>query len=314
VPLRRLVGNLVGVTVPFAGFAAAISFSWHRLVGPADLAILLGMYTVAALGTTVGFHRLLTHRSFQTYKPLEYLFAVLGSLSAEAPTIRWVAIHRKHHACADHDGDPHSPYGFGDGLRASLRGLWHAHVGWLFAGDERPDARRYAPELVEDRVMVLISRAFMAIVVAGLLVPAALGYLLAGIEGALTGFLWGGLARIFLFHHVSFSVNSICHFFGNRRFETDDHSKNVFWLAVPSMGDAWHNNHHAFPRSARHGLGRWELDISGLAIEVMRRVGLAWNVVEIPAERQRQKEIERRPAAGGRHGRPLLHAGIRTHK
>lgn len=313
-PLRRLVGNLVGVTVPFAGFAAALFFSWRHVVGPADLAILFGMYTVAALGTTVGFHRLLTHRSFQTYKPLEYVFAVLGSLSAEAPAIRWVAIHRKHHACADHSGDPHSPYGFGAGMGASLRGLWHAHVGWLFTGDERPDANRYAPDLVEDRGMALISRAFMAIVIAGLVVPAALGYLLAGVEGALTGFLWGGLARIFLFHHVSFSVNSVCHFFGNRRFDTADRSTNVSWLALPSMGDAWHNNHHAFPRSARHGLRRWELDVSALVIGALRRVRLAWNVVEIPAERQRKKEIQHPPLPGKRHERPLLGAGIRAQR
>ena len=313
-PLRRLVGNLVGVTVPFAGFTAALVFSWQRLVGPVDLAILFGMYTVSALGTTVGFHRLLTHRSFQTYKPLEYVFAVLGSLSAEAPAIRWVAIHRKHHACADDHGDPHSPNGFGAGLRASLRGLWHAHVGWLFAGDERPDARRYAPELLEDRGMVLINRAFVPIVIAGLVVPSLLGYLLAGWRGAVSGFLLGGLARIFLFHHVSFSVNSVCHFFGTRRFDTRDRSTNVFWLALPSMGEAWHNNHHAFPRSARHGLRRWELDISGLAIQAMRRLGLAWNVVEIPAERQRQKEIRPWPVAAEGRGRLLPPAGIRTHK
>jgi stearoyl-CoA desaturase (Delta-9 desaturase) len=289
-PLRRRLGNLIAVAVPFAGFTAALLISWHSFVGPTELAILFLMYTLSALGTTIGFHRLLTHRSFQTHRGLEYLFAILGSLSAEAPVIRWVAVHRKHHACADHHGDPHSPYGFGSGLGASLRGLWHAHVGWLFTRDERPDAKRYASELVEDRGMVLISRAFPAIVVAGLLVPSLLGYLLAGLQGAFTGFLWGGLARIFLFHHVSFSVNSVCHFFGRRRFDTEDRSTNVFWLAVPSMGEAWHNNHHAFPRSASHGLRRWELDISALAIRAMRWAGIAWNVVEIPAESQRQKE------------------------
>jgi stearoyl-CoA desaturase (Delta-9 desaturase) len=302
---------LIGVAVPFAGFAAALLLLWHRLVGPADLAILVFMYTISALGTTVGFHRLLTHRSFRTHKPIEYLFAILGSLSAEASAIRWVAIHRMHHGCADHEGDPHSPYGFGSGLASSLRGLWHAHVGWLLSRGPRPDMRRHAPDLVEDRGMVLITKAFPLIVAAGVFVPSLVGYLLGGPRGALTGLVWGGLVRIFLFHHASFSVNSICHFLGTKRFDTDDHSKNVFWLALPSMGEAWHNNHHAFPRSARHGLRWWELDISAFVIRGMRRVGLAWDVIEIPLERQRQKAALTRAPRGRR--RPLaLPAGTRT--
>ena len=282
----------MGLTVPFVAFVAVIVFTWHELVGPFDLAILVVMYTASALGATIGFHRLLTHHAFQTYKPIEYLFAVLGTLSVEGSVISWVASHRKHHAHADAEGDPHSPYGHGTGFRAALRGLWHAHAGWLLTRGHQADADRYAPDLVEDRGMQLINRAFLPIVATGLALPFALGYLVTGgMAGALTALLWGGLARVFLFHHASFSVNSICHFFGRRRFATEDHSTNVFWLALPSMGEAWHNNHHAFPRSAYHGLRWWELDVSALVIRAMRRAHLAWNVIEVSPARQRQREL-----------------------
>jgi stearoyl-CoA desaturase (delta-9 desaturase) len=294
---RQRIGNLVGLTVPLAAFMAAIVLTWRELVGPTDLAILFLMYSLSAFGATVGFHRLLTHRSFQTHKPVEYMFAVLGTLSVQGSVIRWVADHRKHHAHADADGDPHSPYGHGTGFVASLRGLWHAHAGWLVSSGHQADAHRYARDLVEDRGMVLIDRAFLPIVALGLAAPCALGYAVTGgLAGALTGLLWGGLARVFLFHHATFSVNSICHFFGRRRFDTEDHSTNVFWLALPSMGEAWHNNHHAFPRAAYHGLRWWELDISALVIRLMRRLGLAWNVIEASPGRQREKELRSRPA------------------
>jgi stearoyl-CoA desaturase (delta-9 desaturase) len=294
---RQRIGNLVGLTIPFAAFVAAIVLTWRELVGPTDLAILVVMYTLSALGATVGFHRLLTHRSFQTHKPVEYLFAVLGTLSVQGSVIDWVADHRRHHAHADAEGDPHSPYGHGPGLRGALLGLWHAHAGWLLTDGHQADASRYAKDLVEDRGMILIDRAFLPIVAAGLAIPFGLGYLITGeLGGALTAMLWGGLARVFLFHHATFSVNSICHFFGRRRFDTEDRSTNVFWLALPSMGEAWHNNHHAFPRSAYHGLRWWELDVSALVIRSMHRAGLAWNVVEVPSERQRERERSRHPA------------------
>jgi stearoyl-CoA desaturase (delta-9 desaturase) len=292
VPQRQRIGNLIGVTVPFAGVIAALVLSWNRLIGVHDITVMAVMYIVSALGATLGFHRLLTHRSFETYRSVKYVLAVLGSLSVQGSVIRWVASHRKHHAHADHEGDPHSPHDVRGGIAKSLRGLWHAHVGWLLSRGHHADARRYAKDMLEDRGMVAISRAFPLIVAAGLLVPAGLGYLFTGsVRGAVTGLVCGGLVRVFLFHHVAFSVNSVCHFFGVRRFETQDHSTNVFWLALPSMGEAWHNNHHAFPRSAKHGLRWWEVDPCGLVIGGMRRIGLAWNVVEIPPERQRQKEI-----------------------
>lgn len=293
-PKSQRIGNLIGVTVPFAGVLVALVLSWNRLIGVHDITVMAAMYIASALGATLGFHRLLTHRSFETYRSVKYVLAVLGSLSVQGPVIRWVASHRKHHAHADREGDPHSPHEVGGGLANSLRGLWHAHVGWLLTDGHHADARRYARDLLEDRGMVAISRAFPLIVAAGLLVPAGLGYLFTGtLRGAITGLICGGLVRVFLFHHVAFSVNSICHFFGVRRFETKDRSTNVFWLALPSMGEAWHNNHHAFPRSAKHGLRWWEVDPCGLVITAMGRLGLAWNVVEIPPERQRQKEIGR---------------------
>jgi stearoyl-CoA desaturase (delta-9 desaturase) len=283
--------NLGAVVIPFLATVAAITLLWNSVVGVADLAIMAAMYLVSALGVTIGFHRLLTHRSFQTSKPLEYVFAALGSMAVQGPVIAWVADHRKHHAHTDVEGDPHSPHvGHGDGVRGVLAGLWHAHVGWLLAEQGRADWRRYAPDLYEDRGMRAINRSFVALVVAGLAIPALAGLAVSGtLAGAATGLLWGGLVRVFFLHHVTWSINSVCHFLGSRRFATDDHSTNVFWLALPSLGESWHHNHHAFPRSAVHGLRWWELDPSSLVIAAMEKVGLAWNVVRIAPERQAQK-------------------------
>jgi stearoyl-CoA desaturase (delta-9 desaturase) len=289
------VVNLGAVVVPFAASIAAIVLLWNSLVSGTDLAILAGMYLATALGITVGFHRLLTHRSFQTPKWLEYLFAVLGSMAVQGPVNSWVADHRKHHAHTDKEGDPHSPHvGHGDGVRGVLAGLWHAHTGWLLSEQGRAEWKRYARDLDEDRGMRFISRHFVWLVVLSLAVPAGLGFALTGTAaGALTAFLWGGLVRIFLVHHVTWSVNSVCHFLGSRRFAVEDESRNVFWLALPSLGEAWHHNHHAFPRSARHGLKRWELDPSAWVIAGLDRIGLARNVVRISSERQLEKRSHR---------------------
>ena len=282
------IANLLAVVIPFVAFVAALVLLWDRAVGPLDLGILAVMYLLSGLGVTVGFHRLLTHRAFETYRPLKYLLAVLGSLSVQGSVIHWVADHRKHHAHTDEEGDPHSPH---VGHGAGLRGLLHAHVGWLFQTVGQADARRYAPELLEDPGMRRISRSFELIVLASLALPFALGLALGGtLEAALTALLWGGLVRIFLLHHVTWSINSVCHFFGRRRFATDDESTNVLWLALPSLGESWHHNHHAFPRAAQHGLRRWELDPSGAAIALFEQLGLAWNVVRIAPARQRQRE------------------------
>ncbi len=241
----------------------------------------------------MGSTGLLTHRAFQTSKPVEYLFAVLGSMAVQGPVISWVADHRKHHAHTDKEGDPHSPHvGHGDGMRGVLAGLWHAHSGWLMSTQGRADWKRYAPDLYEDRGMRFIGRRFVSLVVLSLAIPAGAGYLVSGtLVGAATGLLWGGLVRIFFVHHITWSVNSVCHFLGTRRFDTDDESTNVFWLALPSLGESWHHNHHAFPRSAVHGLKRWELDPSALVIGTMEKLGLAWNVVRISPERQTQRTV-----------------------
>ncbi|HZU40995.1 MAG TPA: fatty acid desaturase [Solirubrobacteraceae bacterium] len=282
--------NLLGVLVPFLGVLAAVVLLWDRAVDGIDLAILGGMYLVTALGITVGFHRLLTHRAFQTHPWLERTFAVLGSLAVEGSVLDWVADHRKHHAHTDREGDPHSPHvGHGSGLE----GLWHAHVGWLVRTQGQADWKRFATELYEDPAMRRIGRRFPYLVVVSLLVPTLAGFALHGFTpaGALRGYIWGGLVRIFLVHHVTWSINSVCHFFGRRRFDIDDHSTNVGWLAVLSLGESWHHNHHAFPRSAYHGLRPWEIDLSGLVISGLERAGLAWNVVRIPPERQRAKAV-----------------------
>jgi stearoyl-CoA desaturase (delta-9 desaturase) len=285
--------NLGGVVVPFLATIAAIALLWNALVSWHDLALLAGMYVITAAGITVGFHRLLTHRSFRTHKPTEYAFAALGSMAVQGSVIAWVADHRKHHAHTDVEGDPHSPHvGHGDGVGGVLRGLWHAHTGWLLSEHGRADWKKYAPDLYEDPGMRLINRYFVPLVVLGLAIPALAGYLLTGtLVGAATGLLWGGLVRVFFVHHVTWSVNSVCHFLGSRRFEVEDRSTNVFWLALPSLGESWHHNHHAFPRSAEHGLRRWELDPSALVIRGMERLGLAWNVIRIAPERQAAKTI-----------------------
>jgi stearoyl-CoA desaturase (Delta-9 desaturase) len=280
--------NLIGVLVPFLGLIAAVFLLWNRAVDAADLAILVGTYLLFGFGVTVGYHRLLTHRGFQTHKGLEYAFAVLGGMGLQGSVLDWVADHRKHHAHADEEGDPHSPHvGHGSGLR----GLWHAHTGWLFETHGQADWRKYARELYEDSGMRRINRLFPWLALASLAIPTLLGWLVHGrtLEGAVRGLVWGGLVRAFFLHHITWSINSVCHFFGRRRFAIEDHSTNVFWLALPSLGEAWHHNHHAFPRSAFHGLRRWELDPSGLVIRGLQRLGLAWNVVKIAPERQATK-------------------------
>ena len=291
--------NLGALVVPFLATVAAIVLLWGSLVSWHDLALLAVMYVLTAAGITVGFHRMLTHRSFRTHKPTEYVFATLGSMAVQGPVIAWVADHRKHHAHTDVEGDPHSPHvGHGEGVIGVLRGLWHAHMGWLLSEHGRADWQRYAPDLFEDRGMRLINRRFVSLVMLGLVIPAAAGYLLTGtLLGAATGLLWGGLVRVFFVHHVTWSVNSVCHFLGTRRFEVEDRSTNVFWLALPSLGESWHHNHHAFPRSAVHGLRRWELDPSALLIAAMERVGLAWNVIRIAPERQAAKTVAEAQAA-----------------
>jgi stearoyl-CoA desaturase (Delta-9 desaturase) len=284
--------NIAAVVIPFLGLIAGAALLWNRFLGPRDLAVFAVMYLLTALGVTVGFHRLLTHRAFKTRPWLRYTLAILGSMSLQGGVIDWVADHRKHHAFTDEEGDPHSPHaGRGAGLRGMLSGLWHAHVGWLFETHGQASSKRFAPDLVEDPVMRRINRRFPLIALASLAVPFLAGLALSGgsLTAGLSALLWAGLVRIFLVHHVTWSINSICHFFGRRRFATEDESTNVFWLALPSLGEAWHHNHHAFPQSAFHGLRWYELDPSGWLILGLRRIGLAWDVVTVTPERAHAK-------------------------
>jgi stearoyl-CoA desaturase (Delta-9 desaturase) len=279
--------NLYGVVIPFVGVVAAIVLLWNRWVDVADLAILAVGYLICGFGVTVGYHRLLTHRAFQTYRGVQYGFAIAGSMALEGAVLDWVADHRKHHAHTDVEGDPHSPH---VGHSSGLRGLIYAHFGWLMDTHGLADWKKFAAELYEDTGMRRINRAFPWLALASLGLPALAGLLIhGGVEGFLRGLVWGGLVRTFLVHHVTWSINSVCHYFGSRRFNIEDRSTNVAWLSLLSFGEAWHHNHHAFPRSASHGLRWYELDPSAWLIRVMRRVGLAWNVVEISPERQAAK-------------------------
>jgi stearoyl-CoA desaturase (delta-9 desaturase) len=285
--------NLAGIVLPVLGLSLAVALLWHRAVGVRELAILALGYVVTGVGVTVGYHRLFTHRSFQTFRVVRYTFAVLGEMAVEGDVLTWVADHRKHHQFSDRDGDPHSPHaGFGDGVLQELRGLWHAHTGWLFSTAGRADRAHYAKDLVADRGLRVIARLFLPLVLASLLAPAVAGWLLiGGWYGFVAGLVWGGAVRIFLLHHVTFSINSICHFWGRRRFASSDESRNVWWLSWLSFGESWHNNHHAFPTSAFHGLRAREIDPGGWVIWLLERVGLAWRVVRIAGERQSAKAV-----------------------
>ncbi|MDE3070876.1 MAG: acyl-CoA desaturase, partial [Acidobacteriota bacterium] len=274
---------LLTSVVPLLGALAAALLLWSDHVGPADVVAFAVMYLVSGLGVTVGYHRLLAHRAFQTHRPIRFALAAAGAMAGQAPPIIWVAHHRCHHANSDRPGDPHSPYGEDDpSLRGALRGLWHAHLGWLLDRRLTSEPLRWCPDLVREPDMRLISRYFVVFLALGIAIPAALGGLITGtLTGVLTGALWGGLVRLFIGNHVTYSVNSIGHYFGSRRFPTQDHSRNVPLLAVLSLGEGWHNNHHAFPRSASHGLRWYELDVSALFIALLARLHLAWDVVRI---------------------------------
>ncbi len=293
------IGNLIGVAAPPVALIAAIVLLWHRAVGPLELALMIGLYILTALGVTLGYHRMLTHRAFEASRPFRAIVAVLGSMAVEGSVITWVADHRKHHAFTDQEGDPHSPHLSGPGFVGAIKGLWHAHIGWLFETVGTAERERFAPDLVKDRALRVIDKLFFLWVALGFAIPFALGWIVGGGLGtALTALLWGGVIRMFLLHHVTWSINSVCHFFGRRRFDVDDESRNVFWLAPMSMGEAWHHNHHAFPTSAFHGLRLWEriADPTGLLIALLEKLGLVWNVVRVSADRQAAKAL---PTARG---------------
>ena len=288
----RIITGFITVA-PMVGLGFVCWQLWESALRWSDIVVFALLYFATGFGVTVGFHRLLTHRSFATTRPVRFVLAALGSAAIEGPVVSWVADHRKHHAFSDRLGDPHSPHvGHAGGWRGALRGLLHAHVGWLFIHTQRGNKERYAPDLLADPVIRFVDRTFLVWAIGGLLAAFGLGWLIGGtFTAALTGLLWGGAVRMLVLHHVTYSINSLCHFFGRRRFETGDESRNLSWLALPSMGESWHNNHHAFPTSAAHGLRRREVDLSALVIRGLERVGLAWDVVRPDAARQGRKAL-----------------------
>ena len=289
----RIITGAV-TALPFVALGVVCWQVWADLLRWSDVAVFLIMYAISGLGVTVGFHRYLTHRSFKTSRPMRGLLAIMGSVAIEGPVISWVADHRKHHTFSDKEGDPHSPHvGHEGGLRGALSGLAHAHVGWLFIHTHRGAKKRYARDLLEDPVVSYVDRTFLVWALGGLVLAFALGYAIGGtLYAALTGLLWGGGVRMLVVHHVTYSINSLCHFFGRRSFDTDDESRNLLWLAPFTFGESWHNNHHAFPTSAEHGLRGWQLDISALVIRGAEKLGLVWDVVRVDSERQARKALE----------------------
>ncbi|UNZ19544.1 acyl-CoA desaturase [Streptomyces sp. 891-h] len=279
--------------IPLIAVFGAMVLLWNRIFGWTDLLVLFIMYAISGFGISAGYHRMLTHRSFETYKPVRVALATAGVMAGQGPPLIWAAHHRKHHRVADKEGDPHSPHlDFEPGLKGALAGLWHAHLGWLFDDKLTSDPMRYCPDLVREKPLRLLSQHLVLVTAAGVVLPGLIAYAVTGgdLRALLTGMLWGGLVRIFLINHMTYAVNSVGHYFGRRRFETTDESRNVAWLSLPSFGEAWHNNHHAFPRSARHGMKWYEVDLSAVLIWSLEKTGLAWKVVRIDHERMELRE------------------------
>jgi stearoyl-CoA desaturase (delta-9 desaturase) len=272
------VALAIFVAVPFLALLGAGFVLWGHGLSWVDVGLAVGFYAISGHGVTVGFHRYFTHGSFKAKRPLRIALAVAGSLAIEGPVVRWVADHRRHHAYSDEEGDPHSPWRYGNSFRGLSKGLWHAHIGWLF-DVEQTDQKRFAPDLLADRDIAKVSRLFPWLVAVSLLLPAVLGGLITwSWTGALTAYFWASLVRVALLHHVTWSINSICHTWGERPFVTKDRSVNVWWLAILSMGESWHNLHHADPTCARHGVDKGQLDSSARLIRWFEKAGWARDV------------------------------------
>jgi stearoyl-CoA desaturase (delta-9 desaturase) len=281
---RERVTALFVYVTPLVGLIAAIVLLWGRGVGGVELGLLLGMHAVGMIGIGLGFHRLLSHAALETTPAVRAVLAVFGSIAAQGPVFFWVANHRCHHLYTDRPGDPHSPNLHGGGIHGLVRGFWHAHVVWIFR-TKISEWRFFILDLVRDPTLHTINRLYFLWVLLGLAIPAAIGGAAAGTwTGAFLGFLWGGLVRICVGHHVISCVNSICHLYGSTPFKCRDESKNNVWVALPSFGEGWHNNHHTFPYSALEGLKWWQVDLNGICIRALQLVGLVWNVKVPSAE------------------------------
>lgn len=295
--LGMRVATVFIITTPLLGLIAAPFFLWGWGFHWTDLGVLLGMYFLTSLGITVGFHRLFVHRSFETYMWVKFLLAVLGSMAVQGPLFQWVGMHRRHHQYSDTPEDPHSPHHEGKGLWGVLRGFWHAHIGWMFDAAP-PDLDHYVKDLDASASLRWANRLFLVWVVLGLVFPAVIGGVVTqSWVGAWTGLIWGGLVRIFLVHHVTWSVNSACHLWGMQPYRSKDQSRNNFLFGILALGEGWHNTHHAFPTSSRHGLRWWQIDVSYWVIRTLALLRLAWNV-KLPSP---ETEAKQRAA----HAHPL---------
>jgi stearoyl-CoA desaturase (delta-9 desaturase) len=298
----RVITALI-VGTPFLALAGGVASLWGRGVGLRELLLAVSLYFLTGHGMTIGFHRLLAHKSFSAQRSLKLVLIGLGSMAFEGGPISWVANHRRHHVFADTTDDPHSPQHHGAGAGGQLRGLWHAHVGWLFTA-RSTSRQRHAADLLADRDILAMDALFPAWCVVSLALPFGLGWVLGGTFGAAwSALLWAGLIRVCVLHHATWSVNSLCHMFGRRPFTTKDRSSNVAVLAVISMGESWHNTHHAFPRSVRHGLLRRQWDSSATLISAFERMGLAHDLHWPTSETIRSRSV----ATGEDHGRPASH-------
>jgi stearoyl-CoA desaturase (delta-9 desaturase) len=279
--------TVAALVVPPLGVLSAAGVLWGVAFHPLDLVLLVVFYVVCAFGTTIGFHRLFTHRGFETSAPVKAVFAVLGCMTVQGPLTQWVTDHRRHHALSDKPGDPHSPHvGHGEGLAATIRGFVHAHVGWLFRQKGMERGREYGRDLYDDRLLRSIDRLYIVWVALSLGLPFAIGYAVGGSwQRGVGALVWAGLVRIFLYQHATFAVNSVCHMWGRRHFRSRDEARNNWLVALLVFGEGWHNNHHAFPASARHGLRRFQLDPSWWVIRGLERLGLVWNV-KVPDQGQ----------------------------
>jgi stearoyl-CoA desaturase (Delta-9 desaturase) len=288
------VVTLVAVVVPPLALVSAMGLLWGVAFHWYDVLLFTCFYVVCAFGTTVGFHRYFTHRGFQAHTPVKVTLAILGCMTMQGPLTQWVTDHRKHHALSDQPGDPHSPHvGHGEGLAGALRGFVHAHVGWMFSNMGMEQGRAYGRDLYDDRLIRWIDRLYLVWVVLTLGLPFALGYLIGGdVDAGLEGLVWGGLVRIFAYQHATFGVNSICHMFGRQDYRSRDQARNNWLVALLVFGEGWHNNHHAFPSSARHGLGRLQFDVSWWVISSLERLGLIWDVKVPDAAQRRRRALQ----------------------
>ena len=276
--LIQKVGSSMLVFLPLVGVALCAVAWWDHGITWLDVGLAIAMYVVTGFGVTVGFHRMLTHNSFRPRRSLKIALAVAGSMAIEGSAVTWVAHHRKHHAYADRAGDPHSPWDYGSGFRSQLKGLAHAHIGWLYSFNP-PSPERWAPDLESDRDISIVSRTDSVWFALSLAIPFGIGYLVTGnLYGAWAAFLWAGVVRVVVLHHVTWGVNSMGHMFGSRPFRTRDRSTNIALLSVLSLGDSWHNAHHAFPTLARHGVDKGQIDASARLIRIFERIGWATEV------------------------------------